>query len=445
VCAPTAQAAWSAPDALSQATADAIAAPFGTPTIAFDAGGTALATWARTFGRGWRLARRPAGAAAFGSERVAPYLGDEVVDRELPVPLVYGSGGAVALDQRKGGSACGGLATRYAVAARTGRELRGARHLVTMFSHQQPPPLAFAGNRSGTALAAWIEYPHDARGRCVSARGQVLRVAVHRPGAGITAPVTLIRNVTATLVAAAVGERGDMLVVIRRKDGFETRSRGVSGRWSTSRRLRIADERVDAARAAIATDGAAWLLWSNARGGVRAVTAAVRRPRTTRFGRARVLERSPVSDVLLDSPLRWRLRIATPERGTGATAAWTSFDGAHLRVMVAVARGDDPLEPPARFTPPGEDQVLADVALRAGRRAIATLAGPLYDVAQPMVAVASGIGAFSPLEPVGDGLGRVGGAAISIDPVTRQPTLAWTESRVDTAVPLTTVYASTRR
>jgi hypothetical protein len=209
--------------------------------------------------------------------------------------------------------------------------------------------------------------------------------------------------------------------------------------------LRIADERVDAARAAIAPDGAAWLLWSSVQGRVRSVSAAVRRPRTTRFGRARVLERSPVSDVLLDSPLRWRLRIATPERGTGATAAWTSFDGAHLRVMVAVARGDDPLEPPARFTPPGEDQVLADVALRAGRRAIATLAGPLYDVAQPMVAVASGIGAFSPLEPVGDGLGRVGGAAISIDPVTRQPTLAWTESRVDTAVPLTTVYASTRR
>ena len=358
------RADWSAPDALSKASPDAADAASGTPTIAFDARGTALATWAHALGRRWRLARRPADAAAFRSERAAPYLGDEVVDRELPVPLAYGNGGAVALEQRKGGSTCGGLATRFAVVARTGRELRGARHLVTMFSHQQPPPLVFAGNRSGTALAAWIEYPHDARGRCVSAHGQVLRVAVHRPGTGFGAPVTLIRNVTSTLVTAAVGERGDMLVMIRRKGGFETRSRDVSGRWSTTRRLRIADERVDAARAAIAPDGAAWLLWANARAGVRTVSAAVRSPRTTSFGRVRVLERSPVSDVLIDSPLRWRLRIATPERGTGATAAWTSFDGAHLRVMVAVARGDDPLEPPARFTPPGEDQMLADVALR---------------------------------------------------------------------------------
>jgi hypothetical protein len=391
------------------------------------------------------LARRPAGASAFRPERPAPYLGDEVVDRELPVPLAYGRGRTVALEQRKGSSTCGGMATRYSITARTGGELGAAQALATIFSHQQPPPLAFGGNRSGTALAAWIEFPRDARGRCVTTRGEVLRVAVHRDGAGFGTPVTLIRRLSSTLLAVAVGERGDMVVAVRRKDGFETRLRDVAGRWHAARRLRIGDMRVDSARAAIAPDGAAWLLWSNADTDVRTVSAAVRKPHTIRFGRVRVLERSPLSGTLLDSPLRWRLRLTTPERGTGATAAWTSFDGEHLRVMVALARGDDPLEAPVPLTPAGEDQTLADLAQRAGRRAIATLAGPLDDTTQPMVAIAGGIAPFGPLEPVGEPAGRVSGAAIAIDATTRQPTLAWIESRATTAAPQTRVMASTRR
>ncbi len=438
VCTPAALASWSAPQTLSSREAT------GTPALGIDAHGAALATWARPFGRGWRLASRPAGADAFGPQRAAPYLGDEVVDGALPAPLVYGDRRTLALEQHKGRSTCGGLATRYALAARSGPRLAGARHLATIFSHQQPPPLALAGNRHGVAIAAWIEYPRDARGRCIRTRGEVLKAAVHRPGAGFGQPVTLLRGVVSQIVAVAVGERGDMLVAIRRKGGLETRSRGTSGHWSAPRELTIADQRVDALRAAIAPDGAAWLLWSSGLSGARTVSSAARRPRTTRFGAVRVLERSVLTDELLDSPDRWRLRIATPERGTGATAAWTSSDGVHLRVMVALARGDAPLEPPAQLTPAGEDFVLGDLALGAGRRAIAVISRPPGGPGSARVAVAGGIAPFPALEPVGDG-GRIDGEALALDPVTREPTLVWTETRPATPTPVTAVRASTRR
>ena len=74
VCTPAALASWSAPQTLSSQQAT------GTPALGIDARGDALATWARPFERGWRLASRPAGANAFGPQRAAPYLGDEVVD-----------------------------------------------------------------------------------------------------------------------------------------------------------------------------------------------------------------------------------------------------------------------------------------------------------------------------------------------------------------------------
>ncbi len=441
-CAPAALASWSPPERLSSTSTDGMHQPSGTPTLGIDARGNALATWPRRFEGGWRLARKPAGAARFGPERAAPYLGDQVVEADPPAPLVYGSGQAVAVEQQKGRSTCGGFATRYALAARTGAQLAGARHLATIFSHQQPPPLALAGNRDGTALAAWIEYPHDARGRCVRTRQEVLKAAIYRPGTGFGAPVTLLRGVVSPTVAVAVGERGDMLVAIRRKGALETRSRGVSGHWSAARRLAIADQRVDVVRAAIGPDGAAWLLWSSGSSGVHSVSAAVRRPRTASFGSVRVLERGAMPDELRDSPERWRLRIATPDRGTGATAAWTSSDGLHLRVMVALARGDDPLEPPAQLTPAGGSYVLGDLALRAGRRAIAVTSRPADGTARALVAVGSA--AFGPLEPVGEGGGQVVGEALAIDPVTRRATLVWHEDRIAAPSPLGIVFASTQ-
>ena len=236
-----------------------------------------------------------------------------------------------------------------------------------------------------------------------------------------------------------------MLVAIRRKDALETRLRGPSGHWSAARRLAIADHRVDAIRAAIAPDGAAWLLWSSTSDGVRTVSTAVRRPGTTRFGSVRILERSTWTGDLADSTERWRLRIAAPERGTGATAAWTGWDGEHLRVMAAPARGDAPLGAPTPVTAAGTDHVLGDLALGAGRRAIAVVARPDEESARALVAVARGTGAFGAPELVRETAGSISGEALALDPATRRPTLVWTEVRVAVSTPLTTAFASTRR
>jgi hypothetical protein len=108
---PAATAAnWSPPDRLSPP--EVARRPAGTPTLGIDARGGALATWARPSGPGWRVARRPGGAARGGPEGGAPAQGDEVGERELTVPLVYGAGRALALEQRDGGRTCGGFATR---------------------------------------------------------------------------------------------------------------------------------------------------------------------------------------------------------------------------------------------------------------------------------------------------------------------------------------------
>jgi hypothetical protein len=442
--APAASAAsWSPPDRLSPP--EVARRPAGTPALGIDARGGALATWARPSGPGWRLARRPGGAARFGAERRAPDLGDEVIDRELPVPLVYGAGRALALEQREGGRACGGFATRYGIVARSGARLGRARKLATILSHQIPPPVAFAGNRRGSALAAWIEYPRDARGRCVRTRGEELRVAVHRPAFGFGAPATLRRGIGSQMLAVAVGERGEMLVAVRRHGALETRARGPAGRWGAARRLPVADHRVDAMKAAIGPHGAAWLLWSSLSNGIRTVSTAFRPPHTTRFGPARILERGAWPGELGDSTDRWRLRLAAPERGTGATAAWTSAAAAHQRVMVALANGDHPLAAPAPVTPAGGDHGLGDLALGAGRRAIAVVSRPAGRPEQALVTVARGTAAFGALEPAGASREAIGGEALALDPITSRPTLVWTETHLTASARVTAVFASTRR
>jgi hypothetical protein len=444
--APAAHAAsWSPPDRLSPPVAEVALRPAGTPSLGIDARGGALATWARPSGPGWRLARRPAGTARFGAQRPAPDLGDEVVDRELPAPLVYGAGRALAIEQRRGRRTCGGFATRYGLIARTGARLEHARTLATIRSHQMPPPLAFAGNRRGSALAAWIEYPQDARGRCLRTRGEVVRIAVHRPATGFGAPVSLRRGVGSQMLAVAVGQRGDMLVAIRRKGALETRSRGPAGRWGAARRLPVADRRVDAIRAAIGPHGAAWLLWSSTLDGVRTVSTAFRPRHATRFGRVRILERSAWPAELADSPARWRLRLAAPERGTGATAAWTSAAGMHQRVVVAFASGDDPLEVAGPVSPAGEDHVLGDLALGAGRRAIAVVSRPDGGPERALVAVARGSSGFGVPVAVGKRGEGIGGEALALDPITGRPTLVWTETHLTAAARVTAVFASTRR
>ncbi len=171
----------------------------GPARLAIGARGDEFAAWQLRFEKGWQAAGRPATSRRFGALG-ALALGEETVDREMPSPLAYGNR-VLALTQREGKRTCGGSASSFELVARTGGVgggLRRSQRVATILSHQLPPPLAFAGTARGVALAAWVEYPRDRRGR-----------------------------------------------------------------WSAPRPISAPAARVDALRAAIAPNGAAWLLWSN--------------------------------------------------------------------------------------------------------------------------------------------------------------------------------------
>jgi hypothetical protein len=434
-----ARAAWSPPDRLS--TGDAS----GTPTLAFDARGWALATWAQRFGAGWRSASRAPSAAVFAPDRPSPDLGEEVVESVPPAPVVDRAGGVIAVQQRELGDACGGAARRYELTSRFGRVTgtfaRAGRARV-VFSRIQPPAVALAGNGRGAAAFVWREVQRDARGRCIRPTRELVRAVVRRPGHGFGAPVTLARSVSTGPLAAAVGAHDDVLAVWRRGRMLETRTWRRHGAWRPKRR--ISADRVGSIAAAMGADGSAYLVWSSWPGtnipdGERTVRAATRPAHGQRFQAV-----SLGSDVwpagLVDRPERRAVRLALLERG--AIAAWTSWDGSHLRVLTATSRG-------RRFgtaqasTPPGRDYALGALAVSpAGLPAVA-LTDPVDPMTPPLTAFANRDGSFGLPEAVTGGAAGIGGQALAFSPVTGRPTLVWTQTTFANG-PTTTTVASTR-
>jgi len=112
--------------------------------------------------------------------------------------------------------------------------------------------------------------------------------------------------------------------------------------------------------------------------------------------------------------------------------------------MVALASADEPLGVPAPVTPADGDHVLGDLALGAGRRAIAVVSRPAESPERALVAVARGTGGFGPPEPVRASSETIGGEALALDPITSRPTLVWTESHLTATARVTAVFASTR-
>ena len=340
VCTPAALASWSAPQTLSSREAT------GTPALGIDVHGAALATWARQFGRGWRLASRPAGADAFGLQRAAPYLGDEVVDGALPAPLVYGDRRALALEQHKGRSTCGGLATRYALAARSGpgspapatsppssrtSSRRRSRSPATDTESRSPPgsstratraaaasgPAARCSRRPSTGREPASAARHAAsRRRVPDRRGGRRRARRHargHPPQGRPRDA-LARDLGSLERAARAHDRRPARRRAARRD--RPRRRRLAAVVERAQRGPHGEQRGPPGRARRASARCA--SWSAA-----SLTGnqAARQPR----------------------PLAPAHRDARSRR-TGATAAWTSSDGVHLRVMVALARGDAPLD-----------------------------------------------------------------------------------------------------
>jgi hypothetical protein len=412
---------WRSPQMLSTGRAA------GTPTLGFDAHGAALATWASARGAGRRSASRPPSAAAFRADRAAPNIGEEVVEGPPPAPVVDGSGGVIAIQQRTIRPACG-LGTLFELTPRFGRvngTFAPARSGWTIFSHTEPPAVALAGNRHGLAVVAWMQLQRNARG-CLNR--DIVRVAVRRPGGAFGTPVTLARGASYGAIAASVSQRGEMLVAWRHGQTLETRSRSAHGGWGPTRVINVG--RVDSFAATLAATGAAYLIWtrtqpSSAPENVRVVGATVRGAHSTRFVTT-VLERGTWPDTLIDRPERRAVRLAALHRG--ALAAWTSWAGDHLQVLSATATG-------GRFgtarlaTPAGQDFALGDLATSAaGRAGLALTSDASVGLPSgPFVALGVADGSFGAPETVGPGGPNVNGEALAFGPLNGRPTLVWTQ------------------
>jgi hypothetical protein len=415
---------WTSPQTLSTAPAA------GTPTLAFDASGAALATWATARVAGRRAASRTAAVATFRHDRGIPNIGQEVVEGLPPAPVVDSSGHVIVIQQRRIRPACG-LGTMFTLTPRFGRVNSTFAPAVggwTIFSRSEPPAVALAGNGRGLAVVAWTELRRGARHRCLNA--EIVRVAVRAPGGRFGTAVTLSRAASAGSIAASVGQHGEVLVAWRYHDTIETRSRSARGHWGPTSRIRAG--LVDSFAAMLASDGAAHVVWTRAQPtgpleSPRMVGAAVRGAHSTRFATS-VLERGSWPVALLDRPERWAVRLArTPH---GVLAAWTSSAGDHLQVLTATAtRG--------RFgaarlaTPVGQDFALGDLATSTtGRAALALASNASEAPSGPFVALGTVSGTFSAPEAVGrpgprnDGTG----AALAFSPRTGRPTLVWTRT-----------------
>jgi hypothetical protein len=413
---------WTSPQTLSTGRAS------GTPTLAFDARGAALATWATARGTARRSASRPSGAATFRHERPAPSIGEEVVEGIPPAPVVDSSGGVIAIQQRRIRPACG-LGTMFTLTPRFGRvngTFAPTRGGWTIFSRSEPPAVALAGNGRGLAVVAWKELRRGTHHTCLNA--EIVRVALRTPGARFGAAVTLSRAASAGSIAASVGRRGEVLVAWRYHDAIETRSRSARGRWGPTRAIKAGV--VDSFAATLASDGAAYVIWTRARpagppADPRVVGAAVRGAHSSKFA-ASILERGSWPLTVLDRPERWTVRLAPVPRG--ALAAWTSSAGDHLQVLTATAtRG--------RFgaarlaTPAGQDFALGDLATTTvGRPALAVTSNASETPSGPFVSLGMRGGPFGMPEAVGPGSTDISGMALAFSPVTGRPTLVWTQS-----------------
>jgi len=422
-CSGAVASTWSSPQTLSKRPAA------GTPTLAFDGHGSAMATWATAFGAGRRSASRPPSTAAFAPDRAAPDIGEEVVEGLPPAPVIDSSGHVIAIQQRKIRPACG-LATIFTLTPRFGHAngtFAPARGGWTIFSHTEPPAVALAANRRGRTVVAWLQLQRDSRGRCVNR--EMVRAAVRQPDGAFGPAQTLARGASSGAVAASVGQHGEMLIAWRHGQKIETRSRSAHRAWGSPQRIPVG--RVDSVATALDSDGAAYLIWTrtqptSAPEAVRVVGTAVRGAHSKRFTTI-ILERGSWPNTLIDRPERRAVHLALSP--SGALAAWTSWAGDHLQVLMATATG-------GRFgaahatTPAGQDFALGDLATStAGRPALALTSNASTTPSGPFVALGAADGSFGAPEVVGPGAPNIIGEALAFSPLTGQPTLVWTQLR----------------
>jgi hypothetical protein len=383
--APAADAAWSGQTLSSGHTF------VDDPSVIVSGNGGALAAWRfqEGLGNGSRVgtggASRAPGAAGFGA-RVAIVPATRV-DRPLTTVAglaPYGRSRALlALITARLTTPQSRLAVRFgSTDGRFGR-LRTIRR-ARQYSVQRA---SLAVNARGDAALAWFED----RG----VRTDRVYVALRRAGHGFGAPRRLatgrIRG-----VAAAVGERGDVLVSWDARGVVRTRFKGRGARGFRATDTIRSEPAFNADMHPVITpSGRAVLAWSaqfTSEGGSRGPVffqAATRAPGARRFSRARVLETIPARD---DDGLGRGIDAVLDTAGVVAIA-WRGRDG------VRASRGGAPAQ---TLSVPGTTAVFSDLAAGPGGRLVAVWDDGVDSLASVVhAAVADGAGApFGPPEDV---------------------------------------------
>src|SRR4051794_27448477 len=174
-----------------------------------------------SFVPGHAHAEHPVTTAQFGPQRSAPA---DLLDLQA-----FGADQLLGLSQSY---APGGVRTQtFRVIAHPGRmgsSLIG-RDVVDTAKTAYLPQLAVAPD--GSALAAYIVRSGSRR---------IVRVATRRRGGRFGRPTTLFGTGRADVVAAAIGPRGDMVVVVARNGRLRARLRRTGHRWGSVQTLATA-------------------------------------------------------------------------------------------------------------------------------------------------------------------------------------------------------------
>jgi hypothetical protein len=273
-------------------------------------------------------------------------------------------------------------------------------------------------NSRGRAALAWFEDRGTSNDR--------VWVSLRAPGGSFGRPA-LVEQGRIRSVSVAVGQSDDVLVAWDARGVIRARYRAPRGRkFHAEETIRSEDAFSARIQTAVARNGRAYVAWTaqfRSEGGDSGPVfqqAAVKPAGSPRFRPAQLLER--IDGVLVD---QGALRIGLAD--TGATTAWTSWDGTHWNVRQSTTGQDATFGQAQTLSPAGEDAVLSALAVQFDGAAVA-----LWDSGSetPRSAVRASfrpaLGAFGAQEAVSrEGDARF--AVAAFDPQTRAPEAFWAQ------------------
>ena len=439
---PPASADWSSPQTVSTPGADAITS-FG-----FDQRGRGILGWSAQPGRLGYTATRPP-EAAWAPQQVLP----RTIGYSGFTLQPYARSRALMLAKLRSGE---GRRVRYRIGAAAGTSAGDFGRFATLDSGRLSDQAhassslsipVFALNARGNTVAAWVRYVHGVASIRVASR-----IAGHpfsrRHTIGRTEPFRTAVYFSGYRVPAAVAidDRGNRVVAWYREHSIFARVRRAGGRWGGTQRIGAAVHPPPTISAA-ASSGSLLVAWGTlAQSKDRRIfehTAALRPAgggwRTSRLERFETPARAPFGGAERE------LHTAFDSTGRGI-ATWTGALEGHAAVKLAIASGN-------RF---GPAQTLSGTR---GARLGSLAAGPAGRLAVswteetgepsernvPFSRVGSVAQGFSPAELVGRCSGSrycdSGYARIAFDPLSGQPTAAWSE-RTDAGY---VILSATRR